>query len=190
MPNDRKLGRKAVTRRRFAQLMGFGLASICCLPMLQGCSPDTVAAFVTTIAKYAAQLASYFGAGSLASQLTAVAAKIATDIASWQSGGAATDAIEAINDMIDLVNAIPVLGPYTVFIDLILGALSGLLALLPAPAAAVAATIAASHMHASSRRAMVPTPYKGLDKGSMSAASSGFAAAWARLQATVGPTVK
>jgi hypothetical protein len=179
-----------VTRRRFAQLAGFALSSICCLPLLQGCSPDTVAAFVTTIARYAAQLASYFGAGSLASQLTAVAGKIATDIASWQSGGAATDAIEAINDMIDLVNAIPVAGTYTVFIDLILGALSGLLALLPAPAAAVAATIAASHMQIAARRTMVPTPYKGFDRGSMSAANSGFEAAWARLQATIGPTVK
>ena len=178
------------TRRRFAQLIGFGLASICCLPLLQGCSPDTAAAFVTTIAKYAAQLASYFGAAPLAGQLTAVAAKIATDIARWQSGGAASDAIEAINDMIDLVNAIPVLAPYTVFIDLILGALSGLLALLPAPAAAVADKIAASHMQTGSRRALVPTPYTGFDRSSMSAAKSGFEAAWARLQATVGPTVK
>ena len=157
------------------------------MPMLTGCSPDTVAAFVNTIANLAAQLATYFGAGSLATQLLALSATIATDIANWQSGSAATDAIQAINDMIDLVNQIPVLGQYSVFIDLILGALRGLLALLPQ--AAAAAAIAKTHVVAR-RYKMVATPYGGFDKGSMRAANSGFEAAWTRLQATVGPTVK
>jgi hypothetical protein len=73
------------------------------------------------------------------------------------------------------------------FIDLILGALSGLLALLPQ--AAAAAAIAKTHVVAR-RYKMVPAPYGGFDKGSMRAANSGFEAAWTRLQATVGPTVK
>jgi hypothetical protein len=176
-----------ITRRGFAKIAGFVLGGLCCMPMLTGCSPDTVAAFVNTIANLAAQLATYFGAGGLATQLLALSAKIATDIASWQSGSAATDAIQAINDMIDLVNGIPVLGPYTMFIDLILGALSGLLALLPQ--AAAAAAIAKTHVVAR-RYKMVPAPYGGFDKGSMRAANSGFEAAWTRLQATVGPTVK
>lgn len=176
-----------VTRRGFAKIAGFALGGLCCMPMLTGCSPDTVAAFVNTIANLAAQLATYFGAGSLATQLLALSATIATDIANWQSGSAATDAIQAINDMIDLVNQIPVLGQYSVFIDLILGALSGLLALLPQ--AAAAAAIAKTHVVAR-RYKMVATPYGGFDKGSMRAANSGFEAAWTRLQATVGPTVK
>jgi hypothetical protein len=176
-----------VTRRGFAKIVGFVLGGLCCMPMLTGCSPDTVAAFVNTIANLAAQLATYFGAGSLATQLLALSATIATDIANWQSGSAATDAIQAINDMIDLVNQIPVLGQYSVFIDLILGALSGLLALLPQ--AAAAAAIAKTHVVAR-RYKMVATPYGGFDKGSMRAANSGFEAAWTRLQATVGPTVK
>ena len=176
-----------VTRRGFAKIVGFVLGGLCCMPMLTGCSPDTVAAFVNTIANLAAQLATYFGAGSLATQLLALSATIATDIANWQSGSAATDAIQAINDMIDLVNQIPVRGEYSVFIDLILGALSGLLALLPQ--AAAAAAIAKTHVVAR-RYKMVATPYGGFDKGSMRAANSGFEAAWKRLQATVGPTVK
>jgi hypothetical protein len=176
-----------VTRRGFAKIVGFVLGGLCCMPMLTGCSPDTVAAFVNTIANLAAQLATYFGAGSLATQLLALSATIATDIANWQSGSAATDAIQAINDMIDLVNQIPVRGEYSVFIDLILGALSGLLALLPQ--AAAAAAIAKTHVVAR-RYKMVATPYGGFDKGSMRAANSGFEAAWTRLQATVGPTVK
>jgi hypothetical protein len=176
-----------VTRRGFAKIAGFVLGGLCCMPMLTGCSPDTVAAFVNTIANLAAQLATYFGAGSLATQLLALSATIATDIANWQSGSAATDAIQAINDMIDLVNQIPVRGEYSVFIDLILGALSGLLALLPQ--AAAAAAIAKTHVVAR-RYKMVATPYGGFDKGSMRAANSGFEAAWTRLQATVGPTVK
>jgi hypothetical protein len=175
-----------VTRRGFAKIAGFVLGGLC-WPMLTGCSPDTVAAFVNTIANLAAQLATYFGAGSLATQLLALSATIATDIANWQSGSAATDAIQAINDMIDLVNQIPVRGEYSVFIDLILGALSGLLALLPQ--AAAAAAIAKTHVVAR-RYKMVATPYGGFDKGSMRAANSGFEAAWTRLQATVGPTVK
>jgi len=176
-----------VTRRGFAKIVGFVLGGLCCMPMLTGCSPDTVAAFVNTIANLAAQLATYFGAGSLATQLLALSATIATDIANWQSGSAATDAIQAINDMIDLVNQIPVRGEYSVFIDLILGALSGLLALLPQ--AAAAAAIAKTHVVAR-RYKMVATPYGGFDKGSMRAANSGFEAAWTRLQATVWPTVK
>jgi hypothetical protein len=178
-----------VTRRGFAKIVGFVLGGLCCMPMLTGCSPDTVAAFVNTIANLAAQLATYFGAGSLATQLLALSATIATDIANWQSGSAATDAIQAINDMIDLVNQIPVLGQYSVFIDLILGALSGLLALLPQAAVQVWA-LSQSGRPMRLRRKMVATPYGGFDKGSMRAANSGFEAAWKRLQATVGPTVK
>lgn len=154
---------------------------------LAGCSPDTVAAFVKTIGTLAAQLATYFGAADVAAQLVAAAATVATDIAEWQSGSAAADAVQAINDMIDLVDAIPVRGPYTVFLDLLLGALSGLLALLPASAYAAWAL---AHQSGAPRRAMVPTPYGGFDRGSMRAADVGLLAGWGRLQATVGPTVR
>src|SRR5580658_8699981 len=74
---------------------------------IEGCNSTTVADFVSLIASDAASLATYFGASSLASQITSLAGTIATDIANWQSGGAAADAIQAINDLIGLVNDIP-----------------------------------------------------------------------------------
>jgi len=59
-----------MTRRTFARLFGYTAGLACCLPILSGCNTATVATFVTTIAKYAAQLATYFSAGSLATQIT------------------------------------------------------------------------------------------------------------------------
>ena len=162
------------SRRRFSQLIGMCL----CLPLLQGCSTATVAVFVTTIAKYAAQLATYFSAGSLAGQITALAATIASDISAWQSGSPATDAINALNDLAALINQIPAAGAYVVFIDLILGAIAGLLALLPSSLAVKMVG-----------KAVPPIPYAGFDKHTMTAANNNFIAAWTRYNATL-PTVK
>jgi len=164
---------------------GFGLA---------GCDTATVATFVTTIAKYAAQLATYFSASSLAGQITALAATIATDIQNWQSGGTSADAIEALNDLADLINQIPILGPYAVFIDLLLGAISGLLALLPSSATSTVALSNDTHTKklaaiGFARRVAAPIPYSGFDKQSMTAANNGLCAQWARYELTL-PTTK
>lgn len=162
-----------LTRRIFAKSIGFALASVCCLPALQGCSSATVATFVATIAKYAAQLATYFGSTSIAAQITALAATIATDIANWQNGSAATDAIQALTLLASLVNQIPIAAPYAVLIDLILGAISGLLALLPQ-------SVAVALVRDKTGRTVPAIPYKGFDKKTMTAANDNFIAAWQR----------
>jgi hypothetical protein len=168
-----------MTRRTFARLFGYTAGLACCLPILSGCNTATVATFVTTIAKYAAQLATYFSAGSLATQITALAATIAADIQAWQSGSAATNAINALNDLAALINQIPFLGAYSVFIDLILGAIAGLLALLPS----------AMTVKLNSSRPYTAIPYAGFDKKSMTNANTSFEAAWARYSATL-PTTR
>src|ERR1700677_3671697 len=108
-----------MNRRSFLQNSA-SFAAISALPLtLDGCSTTTVAEFVSVIATDAASLASYFGATSLASQITVLAGQIATDIANWQAGSAASDAIAAINDLIGLIGQIPIAAPYAPLIILI-----------------------------------------------------------------------
>src|SRR5271170_2456062 len=88
--------------------------------MLAGCNTTTVADFVSLIGADAATLATYFGQTALAAQITSLVSQIAVDITNWQSGAAATDAIAAINDLIGLINSIPIALPYAPLIVLIL----------------------------------------------------------------------
>jgi hypothetical protein len=141
---------------------------------IEGCNSTTVADFVSLIASDAASLATYFGASSLASQITSLAGTIATDIANWQSGGAAADAIQAINDLIGLVNDIPIAAAYAPLIVLILSALSGLLALLPN---SVAAMTSKTHAVFAARN-VSPAHYGGFDKKSMTEAKKSFVKSW------------
>jgi hypothetical protein len=148
---------------------------------LEGCNTTTVADFVNLIATDAATLATYFGDTSLAAQIKADAAQIVIDITNWQSGSAATDAINAINDLIGLINAIPIAIPYEPLIVLILSALTGLLALLPSSVAAMKpATRAAINTHN-----VTPTHYNGFDKKSMTTGKNNFVASWTSLSANV-----
>jgi len=136
-----------------------------------GCNTTTVAAFVSLIANYAAQLATYFGSTGTAAQITALAGQIATDIQNWQNGSSAQDAIQAINDLMDLISLIPVATPYLTLIDLLLSALSGLLLLLPASATA-------NIKPKVQRRAIAPFHYGGFDKKSMTEAKNNFVSQW------------
>lgn len=146
---------------------------------LTGCSDATVADFVKVIATDAASLATYFGDATLASQITSLAAQIAIDITNWQSGAAATDAIQAINDLIGLVNLIPAAAQYAPLIVLILSALTGLLALLPN---SVAATKDATRAIINTRNVR-PTHYNGFDKKSMTTGKKSFESSWTSLAA-------
>jgi len=187
-----------MSRRVFAKSIGFTIGATVAGAALIGCDNTTVAAFVTTIGKYAAQLASYFGASEIATDLVTDAAKIATDIANWQNGSASSDAIEVINDMIDLVNQLSnqvgFLSTYGVFIDLILGALAGLLALLPSSATSTVALSDNAHTAKLKAKGIAritrpPFAYGGFDKHSMTAANNGYVAQWNRYAMTL-PTTK
>src|ERR1700679_4042454 len=101
------------------------------VPFLTGCDSTTVAEFVSLIGADASTLATYFGQTALAAQITSLSSQISIDITNFQSGAAATDAIEAINDLIGLIDSIPIAVPYAPLIVLLLSALTGLLAILP-----------------------------------------------------------
>jgi hypothetical protein len=167
-----------LTRRHFLATS----AAVFVLPsslLLEGCNTTTVAEFVTLIGSDAAALATYFGAGGVAAQLTSDVALIAKDIANWQSGGAAADAIQAINDMVALLGQIPITENYAPLIILIGSALTGLLALLPSPQASIKASVVIA------KYKMAPQHYGGFDKKSMTAAKNSLNAQWAMLTATL-----
>jgi hypothetical protein len=139
---------------------------------LTGCSTATVATFVKLIVTDAEALASFFGASSIASQISTLAGQITTDITNWQNGGTAADAIQAINDLIGVVNLIPIAIPYAPLLILILSALSGLLALLPS------ATPTPASERALSERRVTPMHIGGTDKTHIKAASDQFISQW------------
>lgn len=164
-----------MNRRRFVALVASAV-SFAMFPLI-GCSTETISAFVILIANYAAQLANYFNAGTLAMQITAIASKIAADVTSWQAGGAASDAIQALNDLEDLINQIPFVAAYAPLVDLLLGAVTGLLALLPASASSPKLR---THPGVT-RRAVTPIRYPDASKKSMTRAANDLKAQWASL---------
>lgn len=172
-----------LSRRSFISLSGLSAGALAVgvgtLP-LTGCDNTTVAEFVNLIGTDAAALANYFGASSIAGQITSLAGQIAIDVTNWQSGSTAADAIQAINDLIALVDLIPVATPYAPLIILILSALSGLLALLPS-----SATTAAS-AKVLSAKSVPATHYGGFDKKSMTSAKNGFTSQWTILSKAAG----
>lgn len=148
------------------------------LPLtLTGCDNTTIANFVNEIATSASSLATYFGDASLAGQITSLASQIATDIANWQSGGTVNAVIAAINDLIGLVDLIPVAQPYAPLIVLILSALTGLLALIPQ------SKVSSSRAMTTKKYTIVPQHYAGYDKKHMTAAKNNFDAQWKTLSA-------
>jgi hypothetical protein len=171
-----------MNRRMFLQSAAASATGLAVLPsslLLTGCNNQTIADFVTVIAKDAATLATYFGQSSLATQIVTLASQIAVDITNWQSGSAATDAIAAINDLIGLINSIPIAVPYAPLIILVLSALTGLLALLPNSVPAMKAETRA----VMNKRNIKPTHYNGPDKKSMSQGLKAFNAQWQTLSA-------
>jgi hypothetical protein len=169
-----------MNRRSFLRSTA-SFAALSALPFtLDGCDTTTVADFVSVIATYAASLASYFGVTGLASQITVLEGQIATDIANWQAGSAAADAIAAINDLIGLVNQIPIAVPYAPLIVLILSALTGLLALLPNSVPAMTQTTRDVINH----RNVTPTHYNGFDKHSMTSGKKSFTSQWSSIVAS------
>lgn len=139
---------------------------------LTGCDTTTVSEFVSLIGTDAAALATFFGATAIATQIQSLASQISVDITNFQSGSAATDAIQAINDLISLVGTIPVAAPYAGLIVLILSALAGLLELLPQ------SSTSQTTAKALSAHSATPYHYGGFDKHHMTAARNQFSSAW------------
>lgn len=160
-------------------------AFVSTLPLsLTGCNTTTIADFVNVIATDAGSLATFFGDTGLAGQITTLAARIAADIASWQNGtSGAAAVIAAINDLIGLVDLIPIAQPYAPLIVLILSALTGLLALIPQ------AKVALDKPLATKKYTVTPTNYGGYDKKHMTAGRKSFESQWKTLSTGL-PTSK
>ena len=162
-----------MNRRSFISLAA-AAGFLATMPLsLVGCSTSTIATFVTTIGKYAASLATYFGGASIATQITSLAAQIATDVTNWQSGGAATDAINSLTDLAGIVDSIPVTAAFAPLTSLLLAAITGLLALLPSATAALAPRTARAYVHT-----FTPNHYKDASKKTMTQAQESFVKAW------------
>ena len=175
-----------MNRRQFSKsslAFAASLTNVSFVVGLTGCDTTTVAEFVSVIAQDAAALATFFGSTSIATQITALSGQLAADIKNWQAGGPASDAIQAINDLITLVSLIPIATQYAPLIVLILSALTGLLALLPASATQPKAKAAMAKYHA------VPYPCKGFDKHSMTQAKNWFTDGW-KAQIALTPLTK
>lgn len=166
-----------MNRRQFLTTTA-AVACVSVMPLtLTGCDTTTIADFVNEIATSASSLATFFGDTTLAGQITSLASQIATDIANWQSGSAVAAVIAAINDLIGLVDLIPVAQPYAPLIVLILSALTGLLALIPQ------SKVTSDRAIATKKYTVVPQHYGGYDKKHMTAAKKNFKEQWKTLSA-------
>jgi hypothetical protein len=154
----------------------------------EGCDNTTIAEFVTLIGNYGAELANFFGQSSIAGQITSLASQIAVDITNFQSGASAADAIQAINDLIGLINSLGGLipAPYGALAVLLLSALTGLLALLPQ---SVASALTANSHDVIRKWNVAPMQIGGTDRKHASNAKKQLDSLW-KAQLAITPLTK
>jgi hypothetical protein len=143
--NQSKLGAWALT---FVMLLGTLVGT---LP-LTACSQTQIADLTNTLGTSAANIAKLEGNSTLSTKMLADTAAAVAAIDSWKSGSPATEAIEALNLVEDDLNLIPGTSQYAALVDLCIGTVESILALLPqtsttttAPTAA-AANVARRHV--------------------------------------------
>src|SRR5271170_5276536 len=125
------------------KLLKSAIASVLIL-VLVGCpAQNTIAALTSILGSSAASIASIEGNPTLAAQLQTDTAAAVTAVDNWKSGTPASNVIQALNIVEDDLNLFPVSGPYIPLIDLAIGTVESILALLPAPAASAAVAHAA-----------------------------------------------
>jgi len=110
-----------------------------------GCSSATIADLAQTLGNAGAQIATLENNPTLAAKLKADTAAAVSAIASWKSGSPATEAIEALNIVEDDLDLIPGTSTYAPLIDLAIGTVESILALLPTSAAVVAPATLSAH---------------------------------------------
>lgn len=100
-----------------------------------GCSQSQLAQLTQVLGTDATNLATALGQSTLATQIQQSTSAAVTAINNWKKGTPAQDVIAALGIVEANLNLIPMAGPYTGLIDLALGTLQAILALLPAPTA-------------------------------------------------------
>jgi len=94
-------------------------------------SQSTLATLVTVLGNATASIAAIEGNTFLSTQIKADTAAASAAVLAWKSGSPPTEAIEALNIVEDDLNLIPATGPYVALIDLGIGTVESILALLP-----------------------------------------------------------
>lgn len=124
--------------------IGIALAALVFILAPTACSDTTIAKLTQTLGNAAASVATLEGNTALAAKLTTDTTAAVTAITNWKSGTPAAMAIEALNLVEDDLALIPGTSQFAPLIDLAIGTVESILALLPPSAtAAVAAHTAA-----------------------------------------------
>jgi hypothetical protein len=128
-------------------------AALCII--LIGCpAQSTIADLTSILGTSAASIASIEGNPQLAQKLQTDTAAAVVAVTNWKSGTPAQDVIEALNIVEDDLNLFPVTGAYGPLIDLAIGTVESILALLPQPVAAANVAVA----HATHRQVTLTQP--------------------------------
>ena len=101
--------------------------------VMVGClTQSTMASLIGVLGNATASIASIEGNTALATQIKTDTAAASAAVLAWKSGTPAQDAIEALNIVEDDLNLIPMSGAYVALVDLGIGTIESILAMLPA----------------------------------------------------------
>jgi len=118
-------------KRVFGVVLIAGLILVC--GMMTACLTNTaLSGLVTVLGNATASIAAIEGNTALATQIKTDTAAASAAVLAWKSGTPAQDAIEALNIVEDDLNLIPMSGAYVALVDLGIGTIESILAMLPA----------------------------------------------------------
>jgi hypothetical protein len=119
--------------------------------VMVGClTQSTMASLIGVLGNATASIASIEGNTALATQIKTDTAAASAAVLDWNSGTPAQDAIEDLNIVEDDLNLIPMSGAYVALVDLGIGTIESILAMLPA------STTTVSVERAHKRRSVTP----------------------------------
>ena len=150
-----------MTRSVIAAIIGAAL--LLTLTIAACTSQSTLSSLVTILGNSTASIATIEGNTSLAAQIKSDTTAASAAVLAWKSGTSAAMAIEALNIVEDDLNLIPATGPYVPLIDLAIGTVESILALLPQPVATATAIATARAKGIQRRTVYIAKPPKDAD---------------------------
>jgi hypothetical protein len=117
-----------------------GAALLLTLTIAACTSQSTLSSLVTILGNSTASIAAVEGNASLAAQIKSDTTAASAAVLAWKTGTSTAMAIEALNIVEDDLNLIPNTGPYLPLVDLAIGTVESILALLPQPVATATTT--------------------------------------------------
>ena len=135
------------------RVFGVGLMAVLVLMcgMMTACLTNTaLSGLVTVLGNATASIAAIEGNTVLATQIKTDTAAASAAVLAWKSGTPSQEAIEALNIVEDDLNLIPMSGAYVALVDLGIGTIESILAMLPA------STTTVSVERAHKRRSVTP----------------------------------